>query len=247
MRIRINVNLEKSISIPINHQHVLTDVIYSFLETTDVDYASYLHGNNDSHRFQLFCFSTLRSHRRRVISSSLRLGPGAVEWLVCSPVEKFLEEFASGLLQQKHITLVKNEIPIDSVDTLPPQTLDTSAAFSCLTPVVCSRPDNGRGHGRYLTPTDNTFGEAVRHDLIRKFNSLHGHAPENETLRWQWDKDYLKRERGTKLIEYKSSFIKGAFAPFHVEGSPELIQLLYETGAGEQNAAGFGMVDVQEK
>jgi CRISPR/Cas system endoribonuclease Cas6 (RAMP superfamily) len=36
----------------------------------------------------------------------------------------------------------------------------------------------------------------------------------------------------------------GAFCPFTVSGSPELMETGYQTGLGEKNAGGFGMVDV---
>jgi len=165
-----------------------------------------------------------------------------LEWLVCSPVEKFLQDFTQKLAQQEYITLSGEKIFLRGIKSLPPPTLNSSAEFSCLTPVVCSHPNR---HACYLTPSDEAFGETARRNLIHKFTELHGHAPKDENLQWQWDQDYLKRERGTKLIEYKSTFIKGAFAPFRVEGSSELIKLLYETGAGEKNASGFGMVEVQ--
>jgi len=253
MRIRICTKLENSIFIPINHQYALTGIIYNFLKNADADYASFLHQqgyasmDDDSRRFKLFCFSTLRSRRRQVDGASLQLGPGEVEWLVCSPVEKFLQEFASGLLQAGYITLHNNELPVSSVETLPQPPLSSSASFSCLTPIVCSQPAMESGHARYLIHTDLDFGELVRRNLLRKFTALHGHPPQDENLQWQWDESYLQRGRGTKLIEYKSTFIRGAFAPFSVQGSQELIQLLYETGAGEKNSAGFGMVEVKEK
>ena len=254
MRIRVLAHLDKSISIPINHQYALTGVIYNFLKNADIDYASFLHqegyrgsAETDSRRFKLFCFSTLRSRRRKIHGASLWLGPGEIEWLVTSPVEKFLQEFASGLLNAGELRIGSATLPLSNVETLQRRTFGNKAAFTCLTPIVCSVSDNEHAHARYLTPQDAEFSEAVRHNLIRKFIALHGHPPQEENLKLQWDADYLQRNRGTKLVEYKSTFIKGAFAPFCVEGSVELIELLYEAGAGEKNSGGFGMVEVKEK
>jgi len=254
MRIRIIANLDKCISLPINHQYALTGVVYNFLKSADIDYASFLHQEgysasteDDSRRFKLFCFSTLRSRRRKIEGTSLRLGPGEVEWLVTSPVEKFLQEFASGLLSEGELRIGSATLPLSNVETLPHHIFGNKAAFTCLTPIVCSVSDNEHAHARYLIPQDAEFSEAVRHNLIRKFIALHGHPPQEENLKLQWDTEYLQRHRGTKLVEYKGTFIKGAFAPFCVEGSAELIELLYEAGAGEKNSAGFGMVEVKEK
>jgi CRISPR-associated endoribonuclease Cas6 len=37
----------------------------------------------------------------------------------------------------------------------------------------------------------------------------------------------------------------GAFAPFILSGSKELMRLAYDCGVGEKNAAGFGMIEVK--
>jgi len=254
MRIRIRMDLRGRVSLPINHQYALSGVVYNFLKNANTDYASFLHrdgyaasSNCDSRRFKLFCFSTLRSRYRMVSGASLCLGPGEVEWLVTSPVEQFLREFSLGLLRQTHIEVTGKCLPVSAVETLQSPPLISPICFSCLTPIVCSRPHQHGEPARYLTPADDCFGNAVRCNLIRKFIALHGRPPADDQLTLQWDTNYLQRGRGTKLIEYKSTFIRGAFAPFRLTGSEELIQLLYDTGAGEKNSGGFGMVEVSGK
>jgi CRISPR-associated endoribonuclease Cas6 len=60
-----------------------------------------------------------------------------------------------------------------------------------------------------------------------------------------FDPTYLSRTSGgTKLVTFKGIGIVGAFCPFTVSGSPELMETGYQTGLGEKNAGGFGMVDV---
>lgn len=66
MRLKISLQLERETAIPLNSQHLLTAVVYRFIESFNRDYASFLHGEgyaaleNDARRFKLFCFSPIR-------------------------------------------------------------------------------------------------------------------------------------------------------------------------------------------
>ena len=55
----------------------------------------------------------------------------------------------------------------------------------------------------------------------------------------------LLRRPQSKLIDYKGIKIRGWFMHFTIQGNSELIRIGYEAGFGENNSAGFGMVEVQ--
>jgi CRISPR-associated endoribonuclease Cas6 len=64
------------------------------------------------------------------------------------------------------------------------------------------------------------------------------------------DREYLKKRQGrvTKLItlyEGRPEETKNrAFeCPFALEGPPELLRIAYESGLGNDNAMGFGMIE----
>jgi CRISPR-associated endoribonuclease Cas6 len=99
---------------------------------------------------------------------------------------------------------------------------------------------------RYLTPSDpDEFSEAVRRNLLRKYEALYGGAPQDDSLRLEWDSEYVRRERhgGTKLVGIKGIKVRGVLAPFTLAGSTELMALGYDAGIGEKNSMGFGMVE----
>ena len=253
MRIAIKFSAAQPVVLPLNHAQYLTGAVYNFLDRADRDYARFLHNEgyagsddmDDRHRFKLFAFSTLRARRRRIAGDRLVLGPGEIEWQVCSPLDKFLREFATGVLEQGTVRVAREILPIAHVETLPAPLISQNNHWTCLTPIVSavSQPDSR--YPRYLRPGDEKFSDCLRANLLHKYFALHGHEAEDDRFELEWDGKYLQRHRGTKLLDFKGTQIVGAFCPFTMRGSAELIELAWDAGLGEKNAAGFGMVEVK--
>lgn len=261
MRLRVGIMLDREVSMPINHQHLLQGVVYRFLERADSGYAQFLHSEGyaaslDDHehrRFKLFVFSPLRARRRRADGILLRMGPGPVEWLISSPIDKFLTEFATGLLSEGFLAAGRLELPITQVETLPAPDLEKTDRFTCLSPIVASVSGEsppmragGMPTPEYLRPDDPRLSERVRCNLIAKHLAIYGKTPFDDRLILEFDAEYLARCKGTRLIDFKGIRIAGAFAPFRMSGSPELMRVGYECGLGEKNSGGFGMVEVRD-
>ena len=264
MRIRVNLHLERRVAVPVNHQHYLTAVVYQFLEQADADYARFLHDDGyaptangaangmsepthpERRRFKLFTFSSLRADKahRRVEGERLWLGPGEAHWLVSSPVPKFLTEFATGLLQAGTLRVGSVCLPVTAAETLPSPDLGEEARFTCLSPIVAAVGSPDQATPAYLRPGDERFSEQLRRNLIAKYSALYGKAPEDTRLMVTWDADYLRTHRGTKVVHYKGIGIAGAFCPLTLSGSTPLLEIAYDAGLGEKNAAGFGMIEV---
>lgn len=253
MRLKITMITDQEQAISINYQHYLTAATYNLLSEGDTDYASFLHNEGyalegSSKTFKLFCFSGLRAKARRNVGSTLYMGPGTIEWYVGSPVELFLRNFATGLLAQGHLNLGGQLLAIRDVQSLPSPRFDTGELhFTCFSPIVVGQ-NQAQGHVQYVRPGDGeVFSEAVRKNLLNKHRILYGSEPENTDFQLTFDAAYLADPRhrgGTKLVRYKDIEVVGAQAPFVVTGSPELIQVMYDCGAGEKNAGGFGMVEI---
>lgn len=256
MRLRVCLDNSAGTRLPMDYQEWLTAAVYSLLATSDADYARFLHDDGytaeDGRRFKLFTFSWLRGTQRTADRDTLRFAPGPLEWQIASPVEDFLTHIATGLLASGSLRVGTATLPITQIDTLPAPVLSAPMLpapmrLTCLSPIVAALPLEG-GRTRYLRPADgDLFSEAVRRNLLRKHHVLHGRPPDDDRLTLTFDPAYLSRDPrgGTKMITYKKIHIIGAFAPFILSGSAELMRVGYETGFGEKNAAGFGMVEIK--
>ena len=189
MRLLIRFQLERAASLPLDHQEHLSGLVYRLLGESDSDYAAFLHDEGyrleeqGNRRYKLFVFSTLRvpKSRRRVEGSLLRVAPGEVTWLLASPREDFLTHSATGLfsigqaVQVGHIPLT-----IAGIECLPEPVFRSPMRFTCLTPIVASVPREDRST-RYLVPADGPeFSEAVRRNLLRKYELVHRAPPGTE-------------------------------------------------------------------
>lgn len=249
----IRLQLNRAAYLPLDHQDLLAGLVYRLLAKSDEEYARFLHNEGyglpdaGSRRYKLFVFSGLRApkSRRRVEGRLLRLAPGEVTWLLGSPMSDFLTHSATGLFaagQAVHVGEVA--LTVTSLECLPQPDFRHRTRFTCLSPIVAAVPRE-EGGTRYLTPADGAaFSEAVRRNLVRKFTLAQGEPPPDASLVLEFDAEYLARSSGTKLVTFKGVEIKGAFAPFTLRGSTELMRAGWECGLGEKNSGGFGMVEI---
>jgi CRISPR-associated endoribonuclease Cas6 len=253
VRLRIVLDNPQTTTIPINYQDNLTGLIYRLLGTSDADFSRFLHDegyafDNGPKRFKLFCFSWLQGRRAAIRGDMIQFLPGPIEWVVASPVDDFLRHCATGLLASSRLRVGTADFAIAEIQTLPTPTLEETAYFTCLSPIVASIPaPDGRSTAYYLRPHEmEAFSNAVRNNLLRKHHVLYGHPPADDQFAMQFKPDYLARSEkaGVKKISYKGIDVVGAFAPFRVTGSTELMRVMVECGAGEKNAGGFGCVEV---
>jgi CRISPR-associated endoribonuclease Cas6 len=260
MRLRIHFHLNHPAAIPVDHQHELQAVVYSLLRASDPEFARFLHdegyavSDEASKRFKLFVYSGLRmaKHQRRIERGVLHLSPGSMDWLIGSPRTDFLTHSATGLLSAGTRLQVGNaNLTITSVEALSTPTFAPTVAFTCLSPIVASVPQKDKP-ALYLRPREDAeaFSENVRANLLRKFRLLHNADPADDRLTLTFKPEYLadpKHHNGTKLVTFKGIQIRGAFAPFTLSGSTELMETAWDCGLGSLNSGGFGMIEVQRQ
>jgi CRISPR-associated endoribonuclease Cas6 len=225
-------------------------------------------------RFKLFTFSWLRGRCLPGEGDTICFAPPSVEWMIASPVAEFIGHCEAGLASEGVVRIASTTLPVRSVQRLPEPALSGSTPewgdgrdahptvgvgdgrdahptigsvrFTCLSPIVVSVAVPGGGPAQYVRPSEGAaFSEGVRQNLIQKYRAVHGRAPEDERFALAFDQAYLQRHGGTKKITYKNIDVIGAYAPFTVTGSAELMRVGLDCGFGEKNAAGFGMADVR--
>lgn len=251
MRIKIVVDIGEKLTLPVNYNHQLTGIIYRFLAESNAEYASFLHNEGylaGQKRFKLFTFSQLMAKRRRVMGGSIHFSSPLL-WYISSPVERFLTHFADTLLSKGNLSIGHHQLQIRDVSVPRIPRFQPSMRFRCLSPIVMSTVRQRGGHRstmHYCLPDDPAFSDLIRQNLIRKYEAIHGCSPDDDTLRFRFDSDYIDRRRGrvTRLVDFKGIKIRGVLCPFRVSGNPVLIQTGYDCGFGDKNSAGFGMVEI---
>ncbi len=246
MRFRISLRPEKErVRLPYNYNYFLASAIYAFLNEADVFLADFFHDHGfrcDGKAFKLFTFSPLFSRRREIFKDGIAL-QGSIDWFISSPREEFVSGLARGILRQGFLGLMGQRLIVEKVEVLKAPELETRVRFRTLSPIVVSTgaPDgSNRLRKKYLNPEDPEFERILGENLRRKYEACYGRSSASNGVSVE-----LLRKPQSKLLEYKGIKIRGWFMNFLIQGDVELIKVGYEAGFGENNSAGFGMVEVE--
>ena len=245
-------HIDKNFVLPINYNYYLTSLIYKVISTSSTDYATFLHEEGYTYkdtqkRFKLFTFSQLRFHEMYLEDSEIHSTSPRVDFYISSPVKEFVEHLADGLLSKEGVKIGSDNLfHTEEIEVLDPPQFKKEMKFICLSPLVASTvvEETGKLKTYYYRYSDERVSKAIASNLAKKYRLVEGNQIDPGQFRIEFDKDYVKSRNGqvSKLVEYKDTKIKGIFAPFKVQGKPELIEVGYEAGFGEKGSMGFGMV-----
>jgi len=266
MRIKLTLkSWEHQCFIPINYQYPLSAAIYNILSHGSAEYADWLHHKGylttDGKPMKLFNFSKLIIPNVKLIEKKLLIrGTTTVQLYISSPMlEDFIQHFVVGLFQHQEIEIrthgINARFTVESVETAMTPEFQSSQKFRCLSPIVISGKHifDGREQEYFLRPNDKELSEAIRKNLINKYQIVFQKTPEDSSLQFSLDSDYINRKGGydklSKLITIKehrqdeATRIKAFETLFTLTGNPELMQIAWECGIGQRNSLGFGMIE----
>ena len=191
-------------------------------------------------------YSQLRipQQRRRRIDNVLEIAPGRIDWYLASPYCSLLLEDIKNQMDRKPVLMMGDlELQVTGNDYVPYPAFSNEMIFTCLSSIVAMCRNEKLP--TFLLPKDGVeCTNIIRRNLIRKYFQVHNRYPYETNIILEFDSDWLKRtsHRGTKKLFVGGKNVFGAFAPFKLLGSPELIRTAWECGLGDKNSLGFGMI-----
>lgn len=249
MRIEVSLSIAPESRLSVNYQHYLTALVYGLISRGAPKFAAALHDGSswkkENRPFKYFTFGQLYGGpgTTEFSDGELTFHTDTVTWIFDAALPEISTLVADGLGETGKIRIGPMEASVRSIRS------ETEPDFSggrikgvCLSPLVASLYDDRLGH-RYLGPQDESFGEVLANNALRKWQALFG-TPLPEPPLFIADEDYMRRHKRTsKLYRFKETeVIIGHLVPFTLEGSPRLLSLLYHGGIGSRNALGFGLI-----
>ncbi|MDQ7065013.1 MAG: CRISPR-associated endoribonuclease Cas6 [candidate division KSB1 bacterium] len=262
MRLQLSlIPLNPKTAVPINYNYPLSAAIYKIIGRAAPDYAQWLHDHGyvgpTERRMKLFTFSRLNIPKVRMEHGTLIAGDDR-PWLlqIASPMEdEFVQNFVLGLFESQKLEIggprAVGRFLIESVEALPMPVFREEMRGKTLSPIVAStmRDYQGKLQPYYYRPTDAELPEAIRKNLLSKYEIVFGKACSVPEIQVQFDMDYYHRKQGkvTRLWRIKEGTpeetrVKSFEMPFKIRGNPELMRIAWECGLGDKNSLGFGMV-----
>lgn len=224
--------------IPYNYNHVLSAIIYR--KIADLDLASDLHASKD---FKHFTFSQINVPRRRPAREGIISRDGRFHFYISSPHDYLIQSMVEGYLEDPQINFRGDEIMVEQVELLKQPNFHKKMKMKTLSPVV-ARIKREDGRVRDLNPGDLRFYTALQQNLIRKYNSFYTNKTYDgdDYVKIVPEIDSVKRKRITIEKNRTQTHHRAYLMHFEMEANPELVKFAYDTGLGEKNSMGFGMV-----
>lgn len=262
------------VTLPINYNYFLTSLVYDIIRKSSKDYSRFLHDegfklSESKKGFKLFTYSMLIGEDVKVSGNRIFFGKGNIQWQISSPVDAFIQHLIAGVFTAGQEIKVgpegtESSLLIERVETQPKPSFKETMRFTCLSPITVSKVvglnntdgsnssrgsnnwngSNGSLKCHYIRPWEEGFSDAIRNNLIKKYELLKGSKIDDSEFTVRIDGNYMNKKAGKimKNIKFKGTNIIGFLAPFKITGNPELIEIGYETGFGEKGSMGFGMV-----
>jgi CRISPR-associated endoribonuclease Cas6 len=259
MRFRIALFVDKKAfgnRLPLSYQYELSSFVYRAIACADTGYASWLHENGfnlNGKMFKLFTFSNLIVSQYGIEKEQglLRIDSDRVEWQISFLPEKSTEKFVHGLFSEQEFQIGDKksvvQFKVERIEMLPPPQFEPEMSFRTLSPVCISIRQETRKYPLYISPEDPEASNFILNNLLNKYLAFYGKPYEGNI-----DFDFrVTSQPKAKLITIKigteqESNIRGFLFDFRIKAPEELMRIMYESGLGEKNSIGFGMIGIKK-
>lgn len=261
MRLKIILKpIDLNYEIPSHYQYPLSAAIYKIFNSSSDEFSDFLHNQGyiapNGKPYKLFNFSNLVLKNFK-ISYGVIYGSGNIHFYFSTPLkDSILEHLIRGFMVTNFITISNNAISskfkVIKVIKIKEPSFSNYMYFKALTPITVSEIKlyNGKNSVYYIKAFEDNFDNCIKNNLLNKFELIHKN-PYEGTLQVETDKNFIEshNERSySKLIKIKENkanemSIKGFTVPLMIRAeNPEIIKTAYDTGIGEKNSLGFGML-----
>lgn len=187
----------------------------------------------DGQTFRLFTFGPLEG-RYRVQGNEITF-TGLVQLEVRSPVEDLLYALGKSLTGAGALRLGRCVLPLRDLRSEDHYWFAAPLPVRMVSPLTLHKSLPG-GKTLFLRPDDDAFAAQLIANTAHKLAACRSTADPSVTLRPMGTR--LPRKRVT---QFKGIYLTGWEGDFLLDGDPETLCLLYQTGLGDRNSQGFGM------
>ena len=253
--LRLEVNKQAFGNVlPINYQYEQSAVIYRILSRASEEYAAWLHENGfqleNGKRFKLFTYSRLKIEKRQILEKEerIRIFSGSVEWQISFLPERSTEKFIQGLFANQVFEIGDKksvvQFRVQKVEVLPPPDFSKEMGFSTMSP-ICLKQSRDDKSIEYISPSHENARTAMLTGLLSRYQAFYGKPYDGELF---FDFKLLSAPKSV-LVKIKADTeeetkVKAYMCRFSVKAPKALMQILYESGLGEECSQGFGCVRV---
>ena len=242
MRAEIYFDLNKPASIPIQYNHIVQAIIYSWI--CDEKFKDFMHNKGykfEERAYKLYTFSKINGkfrmdkHNRKIVFyEDMRI-------TISSAIDEFMEYLLSSvLIESNPINIGGAIVDISRVEVKDTPELSNKVQVCTLSPVTAySTLENKQT--KFYNPFDMEFSQYIKNNLLHKYEAYYGKQPKYA--------DCIIKPIGAvkeARVNYKGFHIRAYNCELEMEGSEELLKMAYDAGIGGKNSQGFGCIEIKE-
>lgn len=235
MQLKIYINLNKELTLPINYSHILQGIIYSAL-SDDLRYQKLLHnvGLNGSN-YKLFTFSSLcgkHSIYNKTITFSEKI------FLEIRSVDSYFIFLLYEHFKSNGITFGSENFSVDL--KLENKIIRDNCINVKMNSPICITKKAENDKVIFLSPQDKDFEEYINNNFYNKYMSYYNTVPFSNI-----EITNTAISHSDKVVTtLKGIYITGWKGNYILNGSPDYLTFLYNCGIGNKNSQGFGLFEL---
>jgi CRISPR-associated endoribonuclease Cas6 len=227
------------------------------IRKSNPDYSKWLHdeGFLDGNKsFKFFCFSKLIPEKNAYVKAGdndemIVFTKDIATLYISSPVREIMQHLVDFLLLNREIRILNHNLVIQNAFASTENFESGEELFKCITPIVLSTRSDDHKTPFYLRAYQDPvqFSEFLTRNAREKFRIFSGQESSVDVI---VDSSYLERTGRKSNIRIKiveDIEVFGSLVPVKISGSGEEIAFLYDTGIGEKNSLGMGMLEIAGK
>ena len=234
--------IKDELSLPIAVNGMIQGLLYKAI-SEDFSYSTEIHDNGrqfDGRKYKLFTFGEPKG--KYEIRGKQIVYLGGMRISVRSVDSYFIQLLFTYFMKHNQVQIGENSVRVGDIQLSDDKIFEERVMIRTLSPIMAYITDES-GHTVYYTPEDENFYNSIVTNAHRKWASTYGE-----------EKDFslkISRVENIKYIKratrFKSTFITAWHGTFVLEGTPQVLDFLYQSGLGSKNSQGFGMFELKKE
>ena len=241
MQLKVRVKLDKNLTLPISYNSIIQGIIYHSATKIDKNFTSNLHDKGlglktDTINFKYFSFSKIFgkyeiNDKKITFFDEIRFEIRSIDpyfiHLVYEGMNKYGISFGERTL--KPDLKLENKIITSN-----------SITIKMISPIIAIKKDDNKKE--FINPMTNEFIPYLENNYSYKYQNYYNNEGKDIDI------DIIDVTYRDKCVtSFKGIIMTGWYGIYHLEGSPESLTFLYNTGLGGKNSQGFGLFDIIEE
>lgn len=241
MQLKVFINLDEPLVLPINYNHILQGIIYTAASSSNKSFTQKLHDNGTTNsselnnKFKLFSFSKIIG--KYYIQNKQIYFTDRMFFEVRSVDSYFIHLVYEGLLKNGirfKDRIIKPDLKIED------KVITTNSVYvQTLSPIVAIKKTDDKSTC-YLSPMDNDFMTYINNNFYKKYQTYYNNTPNTDLDIVVADVSY----RDKCVTKFKGIYINAWNGKFYIDSEPEYLTFIYNVGLGSRNSQGFGLLNI---